>query len=219
MVFSITELVVNFAQTGMAAVGIPGLILFMLAESMGVPLFPSEIILPFSGVLLYQGAVGFLGIPFDWATVLAAAVAGSLSGALLSYLIGNHYGMPFVKYVGRRVSIDEKDIEKAERFFERRGEVMIFFSRMLPLIRDYISYPAGAARMKLSRFSLFTFGGTLPFTLGLVYAGYVLGKNLSALDPYFTILDVIGVTIVVVLVVLFVRRKVQRSRASRESDH
>jgi membrane protein DedA with SNARE-associated domain len=215
MVFSVSELLVNLVQSGMVTVGIPGLVLFALIESIGIPVFPSEIVFPFSGILLAQGAVGFLGIPFNWGTVLVAALIGSMTGATLAYVIGQYYGMSFIRGVGRRLSLNEEDLQKAEKFFERRGEMTVFLARWVPIIRDYISYPAGAAKMKLSRFSIFTFAGAFPFTLALVYAGYVLGKNLSVLDPYFTLLDVVGVAIVALLVFLFVRRKYGRSRLSQ----
>jgi membrane protein DedA with SNARE-associated domain len=217
MVFSISELLVSLVQSGMVTVGIPGLVMFAFIESIGIPVFPSEIVLPFSGILLAQGAVGFLGIPFNWGTVLVAALVGCMAGATFAFLIGQRYGMSFIRTIGRHLSMDEKDLQRAEGFFSHRGEITVFIARWVPLIRDYISYPAGAARMKMNRFSLFTFVGAFPFTLLLVYAGFVLGKNLSVLDPYFTLLDVVGVCVVVVLVFLFVRRKLAQSRASQLS--
>jgi len=217
MVASLTQFAVTLIESIMTSIGIPGLFALMVVESLGIPPLPSEVILPFAGLLLFQGAVGFLGIPFTWVTVMTAALAGGLLGALLGYLLGRKFGLTFVRRIGRWFSIDEKDLAKAESFFARRGEPTVFFSRMLPIVRAYISYPAGAAKMEPVRFSAFTVAGSFPFTLALVYAGFVLGTHFSELDRYFTLLDILGVGVIGVLAVLYVWRK--RRHANETPRH
>lgn len=217
MVASLTQFALTLIESIMTSIGIPGLFALMTVESLGIPPLPSEVILPFAGLLLFQGTVGFLGIPFTWVSVMTAALAGGLLGALLGYLLGRTFGLTFVRRIGRRFSLDERDLAKAENFFARRGESTVFFSRMLPIVRAYISYPAGAARMEPGRFSAFTVAGSFPFTLALVYAGYVLGTHFSELDRYFTLLDILGVGIIVLLAVLYVWRK--RRHANEPPHH
>ncbi len=212
MVFSPTELAFTWIEMILTTVGIPGLFALMTVESLGIPPLPSEVILPFAGVLLSSGTVGLLGIPFTWVTVMVAALAGGLLGALLGYLLGRLFGMPLIHRFGRRLHVDEEDLHKAEQFFARRGEPTVFFSRMLPIVRAYISYPAGAARMEPVRFSVFTAAGSFPFTLALVYAGVVLGENFGILQRYFTALDVVGGIAILAIIGYLLWRK--RSRAT-----
>ena len=217
MVFSLTQTAIFWIEWFMSTVGIPGLMALMFFESLGLPPLPSEVILPFAGVLLSQGAVGFLGIPFTWVTVLGAALLGGLLGALGGYLLGHELEMPVLRLIGKRFFIEEKDIQRAERFFEQRGEITVLLSRLLPILRAYISYPAGAARMDLKRFAAFTVIGSFPFTVALVYAGYVLGEHFSDLDPYFNALDVVGAIILAGLLVYVYLKMRRRAREAKEA--
>jgi membrane protein DedA with SNARE-associated domain len=214
MVFSVTATLFTTIEWFLTTVGIPGLLALMFFESLGLPPLPSEVILPFSGVLLSQGAVGFLGIPFTWVTVVTAAVVGGLLGALGGYLIGQVFGLPALKRFGKRFYIEEEDIDRAHRFFSKHGEGTVFLARLLPLVRAYISYPAGVARMDKPRFVAFTVLGSLPFTVAMVYVGYVLGSNFTRLDPYFTLLDVVGGVTLVVLIAWFFLRYRRRKQLS-----
>lgn len=217
MVFSLTQTAIFWIEWFMSTVGIPGLMALMFFESLGLPPLPSEVILPFAGVLLSQGAVGFLGIPFTWVTVLGAALLGGLLGALGGYLLGHELEMPVLRLIGKRFFIEEKDIQRAEKFFEQRGEITVLLSRLLPILRAYISYPAGAARMDLKRFAAFTVIGSFPFTFALVYAGYVLGEHFSDLDPYFNALDVVGAIILAGLLVYVYLKMRRRAREAKEA--
>lgn len=213
MVFSISALLFSDVEWFLTTVGIPGLLALMFFESLGIPPLPSEVILPFSGVLLSQGAVGYLGIPFNWYTVVGTALLGGLLGALGGYFIGQVFGLPALKRIGRRFFVSEQDIQRAHDFFARHGEGTVFLSRMLPLVRAYISYPAGVSRMDKPKFMVFTVLGSLPFTVAMVYVGVLLGDNFTRLDPYFTLLDVIGGVILAGLIVWFLVRLRRRQQA------
>ncbi len=166
--------------------GLPGLFALMLVESFGIPPLPSEIILPFAGFLIVEGAAGF-----TWPTVVTVAVLGGLAGALLAEEVGRWGGKPLVLRLGRRFGVGERELDRMHRYFEHYGEITVLLCRMLPLARAYISYPAGTAEMSRSRFSLYTVLGSIPFTILLVYLGTVLGADYTVLVPYFNVLDIV----------------------------
>ncbi|SMB93574.1 membrane protein DedA, SNARE-associated domain [Thermanaeromonas toyohensis ToBE] len=175
-----------------AAFGYWGIGAGMAIESACIPL-PSEVILPFGGYLVSTGRLEF------WATVLAGTLGGTL-GSIIAYLVGLWGGRPFLKKYGRYVFFSEKEFAAAERWFNRYGEFTVFFTRLLPVIRTFISLPAGIANMPFWRFVVYTFLGSLPWSIALVYAGQVLGSNWEALAPLFHRFDaVIGVAILALL--------------------
>jgi membrane protein DedA with SNARE-associated domain len=196
---SLTPLLLNFITTVLADVGIPGLFALMVVESLGIPPLPSEIILPLAGFLVWENRIGWGGLPFTWTTVMVAAVLGGWVGALLAYGLGRYMGLALIHRLGRRFAVSEEDLKRAERFFARRGPATVGISRLVPVLRAYISYPAGAAEMNPVVFSIFTILGSVPFAVALVYAGYVLRQNYLELSGYFHYLDILGVGILVLL--------------------
>ena len=163
----------------LSAVGVYGPLAtfaLMIFESMGAPL-PSEIIQPFAGFLSATGRMNFF-----WA--VTAGVAGNMVGSWASYYIGLKGGRGAVIRYGRFVGIKKKDLTRAEGWFARRGAATVFICRMLPLVRGFVSYPAGAARMNLVKFSAYTFLGCVPWVAGLTYAGYALGNHWQEIDVY-----------------------------------
>ncbi len=185
----------------MRTIGLPGLFALMIVESFGVPPLPSEVILPFAGVLLIEGAWGF-----SWLTVTLVALAGSLIGCVIAYEIGRYGGRAVIHRWGSRFYLNDRELHRAEEFFDRRGEITVFLSRMIPLARAYISYPAGAAEMDRTKFLAFSALGALPFILLMVYLGTILGQDYTSLTHYFTYLEVvIGAGIVILLLWLFLR--------------
>jgi membrane protein DedA with SNARE-associated domain len=154
-----------------------GIILGMAIESACIPL-PSEVIMPFSGYLVSRGEFGLLE------TGLAGAL-GNLLGSWAAYAVGYFGGRPFLERYGRYLLITHQELAWADRWFSRYGEATAFFSRLLPVIRTFVSLPAGVARMPILRFSIYTFLGSFPFSLALAYVGYLLGENWDHLGPYF----------------------------------
>lgn len=155
----------------------------MAIESANIPL-PSEVILPFGGYLVYTGRLDF------WATVMAGTVGGTI-GSIGSYYLGSKGGRPFIERYGRYVGINAHKLSIADRWFERYGEATVFFTRLMPVIRTFISLPAGIARMNFKRFVIYTFLGSLPWSILLVYAGYALGQNWQAIKPWFHSIDLL----------------------------
>lgn len=209
MVFSLVGWTFGEIIAVMGVIGLPGLFALMTVESLGLPPLPSEVILPFAGVLLAEGT-----LYFSWPAVILVSLVGSLTGAALAYELGRWGGPMVIHRWGRRVGLSDRDLHRAEEFFAHRGEYTVLVARMIPLLRAYISYPAGAAQMDRRIFLGLTAVGTLPFIVAMVYIGTVLGKNISVLQSYFTVLDVVVVIGVAGGVAAYLLRA---RRASRET--
>lgn len=188
----IVETVVGAIMTIMVTIGLAGLLALMAVESFGIPPLPSEIILPFAGFLIYQGT-------YSWPLAFVAALVGGVLGSYVAYAIGR-WGRRWLVGGPKVLRLNPTHLAAMDSFFARHGEGTVLVSRMVPLIRSYISYPAGAAKMEPLRFGLYTAVGATPFTLALMYAGYLLGHAWSEIVPYFQYLDYVAVVVIVVLV-------------------
>ena len=178
----ITELS-KFVISTISFFGYTGIVLTMAIESACIPL-PSEIIMPFSGYLVTTGQFTMLGV------TLAGAV-GNVLGSIAAYYAGIWGGRPFVERYGRYFLVSHHDLDIADRWFAKYGEAAVFFSRMLPVVRTFISLPAGIARMNFPRFVLFTFVGALPWCYLLAYVGVKMGREWDNLRSYFHQFDIV----------------------------
>ena len=179
-----------FIVATIATLGYPGVILMMAIESACIPL-PSEVIMPFAGYLVSTGRL-------DLELVAIAGAAGCLLGSYVAYYVGASGGRWFLLRYGRWVLIAPHEIEIADRFFERWGAPAVFFSRMFPVVRTFIAFPAGVARMRLLPFTIYTLAGSYPWCLALAYIGMKLGQHWDTLGPYFHRFDtVIGALLVI----------------------
>ena len=178
LIARIIEILSGFIVSTISVLGYPGLVLLMGIESACIPL-PSEIIMPFSGYLVYTGRFNL------WAVAVAGAV-GCVVGSLAAYWVGMYGGRPIIQKYGRYVLISQHDLDLADRWFSRYGELIVFGSRLLPVIRTFIAFPAGVARMNMTRFVIYTFLGSLPWCLGLAYVGQVLGEQWDKNDTLKT---------------------------------
>lgn len=188
----IIETVVSLITTVMTTVGLPALLLLMVVESFGIPPLPSEIILPFAGFLVWSG-------DYSFGAAVGVAVLGGVLGSYLAYGVGR-YGRHLVEGEGW-FKLDPKHLASMDRWFTRRGEATVLVARLLPVVRSYISYPAGTSRMEPVRFGAYTAIGATPFTIALIYAGVVLGKNWSSIVPLFHVLDYAAAAGIAVLLV------------------
>lgn len=174
--------------------------LLMLAESACIPL-PSEVTMVVGGLYSASGRLDFF-------LVGAAGVAGNLVGSWIAYTIGRTTGRDLLDRYGKYVLIRSHDIDRAEVWWDRYGELAVFVSRLLPVVRTFISLPAGIARMGFGKFTLYTFLGVIPWTYALTYLGYVVGDNYEQALSYFDLPTlIIGGAIAVAAVTWFVRRK------------
>jgi membrane protein DedA with SNARE-associated domain len=169
MIAKIITILSGFIVYTISSLGYSGVILLMAIESACIPL-PSEIIMPFSGYLVSTGQMTL------WGVAVAGAV-GCVLGSLVAYWVGMYGGRPFIERYGRYILLSRHDLDIADRWFAKYGEVIVFVSRLLPAIRTFIAFPAGVARMNLTRFVIYTFAGSLPWCLGLAYVGQKLGEQ------------------------------------------
>jgi membrane protein DedA with SNARE-associated domain len=171
-----------------SATGYLGVVLAMAIESACLPL-PSEVIMPFSGYLVSRGRFSL------WWVSLAGAAGCSL-GSVLAYGLGAWGGRPLVLKYGRYFLIHRKDMERADRFFARHGDKATFLARLLPVIRTFISLPAGIAKMDFAKFLFYSFAGSLPWCFFLAWIGFNLGERWNEAQAIFHKLDfLIGIAL------------------------
>ncbi len=185
--------------------GYPGIVFLMFLESSFFP-FPSEVVIPPAGYLAAQGEMSL-------AMVIVSGVVGSLLGGCFNYWIAVKWGRPLFERYGRYVLISESSLVKAEKFFARHGHISTFIARLLPGIRQYISLPAGLARMNLPIFALFTALGAAIWVIILALAGYLIGNNQELISRYLhQVLFVLAILcLALIIVYVMIRRKKARS--------
>ena len=188
--------------TYIAVWGYPAIIVGMALESANIPL-PSELIFGFAGYLVHLGHLNF-------ALVVVAGVFGGLVGSILSYMIGYYGGRPFVERYGRYVFLSPRKLLLTEQWFARYGLAAVFFARLLPMVRTFISLPAGFARVNFAKFVLYTILGSTPWTILLVYAGLLLGANWYKLMELEHIVSLaVGVCLVLAVAYYILRGRIE----------
>ena len=203
MVGKILGAIAGFVTSTILAMGYGGIVLLMAIESACIPL-PSEVIMPFSGFLVFKGHFNL------WLTGLAGAI-GCVLGSLVGYWMGMAGGRPLVERFGRYVLMSKHDLDLAERWFAKYGDATVFFSRLLPVVRTFISFPAGMARMNIPRFVIYTFLGSFPWCVALSYFGFRLGEHWDSLKGYFHKFDALIGVLIVLAIIWWVRRHLKYS--------
>ena len=198
MVTRTLEALASFIIFVISMMGLPGIVLLMAIESACIPL-PSEVIMPFAGYLVSQGKYSL------WSVGLAGAI-GCVVGSVPAYYLGMYGGRPLIVKYGKYILMSRHDLDMADRWFQRHGEATVFFARLLPVIRTFIAFPAGVARMEMKRFIAYTFAGSLPWCLGLAYIGWVMGERWPVLREYFHKFDLLIGAAIVAGIVWYVRR-------------
>lgn len=176
-----------------ASYGLAAVFFLMVAESCGVP-FPSEVVMPTGGLLAATGHLNLVAV------IVAGALA-NLAGSLIAYAVAARWGEPVLLGPGRYIGIRKHHLELADGWFKRWGLVAVFVGRILPVVRTYISFPAGLARVELVKFSILTFVGALPWCAALALVGYTLGKNYDRISGPLE-KGAIGVAVLVAIVVV-----------------
>lgn len=197
----ISELAIKMLDAG----GYWSAALLMMLESMIAPI-PSEAVMPFVGFLVADG---------KWNLYLAilTTTLGSLAGSLLSYYMGYYGGKPLVLKVGKYLLLDRHDLELTEKFFARRsGTLTLFFSRFIPVIRHFISIPAGMGKMRLLPFILATLIGATLWNSFLLYLGLILRENWTLVQKYSHQIDIAVVLFLLALVGWFIYSRLQRRK-------
>lgn len=194
--------------------GYLAIFLLMILESACIPI-PSEAVMGFGGALTAGIAVAGVTAHLNFWAVVLIGTLGNLLGSLIAYVVGKTGGRALVERYGKYVLIRHRDLDKAEAFFEKHGDPAVFISRILPVVRTFISFPAGIAEMPVGKFSLFTLLGSLPWTLALALAGRSLASNWQAVSKAATPISVgFGLVIVAIIVRWYLKRRQQVQAAS-----
>jgi membrane protein DedA with SNARE-associated domain len=202
--------IITWIVNAVSALGYWGIIAMMFLESSFFP-FPSEVVIPPAGYLASQGRMSF-----PW--VIACGILGSLLGALFNYYLALWLGRPLVLKIARPFGLTEEKFARAEEMFRTHGEISTFVCRLLPVIRQYISFPAGLARMNLFRFLLFTGLGASIWVTILAYIGYLVGNNKELIQAYsHKSLTYIVIAVVILTVLYVIWHKKWRKKPTKES--
>ncbi len=200
------ESIQTWVENVVDEVGAVGLAFVMFLENVFPPI-PSEIVLPLAGFYVEDGRLGFV-------EALIGATVGATAGALLLYAIGRYGGMPLVLRYRRVLRVSETEIERADAWFDRYGDWIVFFSRMVPIIRSIVSIPAGMSEMPILRFTLLTAAGATVWNTALIGAGYALGGNYEEVEAVVGPLSRVILVALVLGVVYVTYRWYRRRRAA-----
>ncbi|MDD5738447.1 MAG: DedA family protein [Candidatus Pacebacteria bacterium] len=195
----ITETIIQYITTLISSGGYFFVFFLMILESTALPV-PSEAVMPFAGFLIFTGQFSFLG-------VIVFSALGSIVGSLISYYIGFYEGKPFILKFGKYFLLKPRDLVKAENFFGKHGEKTIFISRFIPIIRHLISLPAGAAKMKIFKFSIYTITGATLWNTFLAWAGFSLKQNWQKFDQYAKYFDYIFLIAIIIFLTIFIYKR------------
>jgi membrane protein DedA with SNARE-associated domain len=207
MITALISWLANIVVSIISFTGYAGVFFLMLIESCGVPM-PSEVIMPFAGFLVFKGRLIF------WSVVLLGTL-GNLFGSLLAYWIGYAGGRPLIEKYGKYIFISHHDLDKAHNWFTHYGEATVFLGRLLPVVRTYISFPAGVAKMDLKKFSFYTFIGALPWCWLFTWLGVKLGTNWNLIREKLHNFDLAIAGVVLIFVIWFFWHHAKRWHAKR----
>jgi membrane protein DedA with SNARE-associated domain len=190
--FNIIETLSDFIISVIEQLGYAGVFVGMTLESVGLPI-PSEVIMPFAGYVVWEGGLTLIGITL-------AGTLGCLAGSLIAYYIGLWGGRPLLERYGKYVLIRKHELDLADKWFGKYGDRAVFVSRLLPVVRTYISFPAGIVKMDVKKFSLYTVLGSFFWCFGLAYIGVLLGPHWVDIEGLFRYLDIAVIVGIIALV-------------------
>lgn len=202
MFATIISILVDFIVQTIDTLGYAGIFVLMALESSGIPI-PSELIMPFAGFLVEDGKMNFI-------IVTLMGTFGNLGGSLVAFGIAKKGGRPLIEKYGKYILISGKDLDMADRWFQKRGNLTVFLGRLLPVVRTYISFPAGLAQMDWKRFSVYTFLGALPWCALFTYLGMKMGEHWQEIETKLHEFNMLMLFLVVAAIVLYVWRHLKR---------
>lgn len=213
IVMAIETFILDVTTAIYMAISWLGVAALMAIESTAIPL-PSEVIMPLAGwILVADNDLGVGGI--FWAGLVGAL--GSLAGALIEYWIARWGGRPLIVKYGKYILITEADIVRAERWFDRYGQLAVFFLRLVPGVRGFVAIPAGVVKMNVLVFGVLTFLASLPWTTLLAWGGYALGENYEVIGDWFRPFYIPIAVVVIGLVALFLWKRIRTLRREQRS--
>ena len=214
-VTSLEQQILDFIAATYNLLQWPGVVALMAVESACIP-FPSELIMPLAGWMLIKEQA----LPVTYVLVAGAYGAlGNTIGSIIAYVVGIWAGRPLLNKYGRYILISQRDLDLADRWFSRSGSWTVFVSRLLPVIRTYISLPAGIARMNIVKFLVYTFIGSFIWSAGLAYGGYLMGEHWEQLRNAMRPFDPLFIAIVLALSAFYIYRHVKHPNGNSAQRH
>jgi membrane protein DedA with SNARE-associated domain len=214
---SISETVVNETAHFVREAGLPGVFVLMAASSACIPI-PSEAVMLFAGFAVADPGASASQHHMTMIGVILAGVLGTIAGSWLAYGVGRGGRLELLERHGAKLHMGPSQVERADRWFNRHGEAAVMFGRVIPVVRAFVSLPAGIARMPFWRFTVFSLIGTIPWVVGLAYAGYAVGGDWTKVRKGFEYVDYAIVALVVAgLVYAVVRRRRERRRPATDA--
>jgi membrane protein DedA with SNARE-associated domain len=210
---SLESSILNFIQHAYNLMQWPGVIALMAVESACIPI-PSEIIMPLAGWMLIKGQN--LPVAFN----LLAGVFGALGctiGSIIAYWVGVKGGRPFLNKYGKYILITPHDLDRADQWFQKNGDWAIFVTRLMPVVRTFISLPAGIAKMRIGKFLTYTFIGSFIWCTALSFGGYLLGEHWEDLRNAMRPFDIPIAIVIVLLISFYIYRHVKHSRTKKDT--
>lgn len=201
MASQILSIVANWIMSVISSLNYGGVVLLMAIESANIPL-PSEVIMPFSGFLVAKGEMNL------WLVGLAGGI-GCVVGSVFSYYLGYFGGRPLIEKYGKYILISHHDLDLADRWFKNRGDATVFIGRLLPVVRTFISFPAGIARMNIWKFIVYSFVGSVIWSIFLAFVGKKMGDNWERLRGYFHGFDWVILFLIALGIIWWVWRHVK----------
>jgi membrane protein DedA with SNARE-associated domain len=204
---SISESIVNETSHFVSKAGLPGIFALMALSSACIPI-PSEVVMLFAGFAVADPAQSGASHHMTMTGIVLAGLLGTMVGSWFAYAVGRGGRLELFERHGAKLHMGPAQIERADRFFQRYGEPTVLFGRMIPLVRAFVSLPAGISRMPLGRFTLFSLIGTIPWVVALAFAGHALGSDWTSVRKAFEYVDYVIVALIVVGVgYTFIRRR------------
>lgn len=189
----IADLLSGYIAQFISLIGYTGVFILMTLESAALPV-PSEVVMSFAGYLAYRGI-------FNIYLITLIGAIGCTVGSIISYYVGLKYGRPTIEKYGKYVLIKSHHMGLAEKWFLKYGDKAVFFSRLLPVVRTFISFPAGIGRYDIRKLVIFSFVGSLPWCFALAYVGFFLGPFWKDIIGVFDKFDIIIVSIIIIIII------------------
>lgn len=214
---SISESIVNETSHFVREAGLPGIFALMALSSACVPI-PSEVVMLFAGFAVADPTQSGANHHMTMTGIILAGLLGTMVGSWFAYAVGRGGRLELFERHGAKLHMGPAQIERADRFFQRYGEPTVLFGRMIPLVRAFVSLPAGISKMPLGRFTVFSLIGTIPWVIALAFAGHALGSDWTSVRKAFEYIDYLIVALVVVGIVYAIVRRRSSSPESPTGD-
>lgn len=214
---SISETLVNETSSFVREAGLPGIFALMALSSACIPI-PSEVVMLFAGFAVADPSQSASQHHMTMTGVILAGLLGTMVGSWVAYGVGRGGRLELFERHGDKVHMGPAQIERADRWFQRYGEPAVLFGRVIPLVRAFVSLPAGIAKMPLGRFTVLSLIGTIPWVVALAFAGHALGSDWTSVRKGFEYLDYVIVVLVVIGIVYAIVRRRRRGPADGGTD-